>query len=951
MERFGSTFYRGFSVKSIFMFIAVVFITTLLWVTFGNSATAHAADASWSGDTIIYDGHGFTKATDYNDASDTIPSGATVYQTPPQVTAGSDARKIFIIYFTSGVDPPKAEKAKYVEFTVSSSQALSEPKNSRDITLTTKDAEDLAETSSCSVGGIGWIICPVSVYIAEGMDWAFTELSKLIAVQPSVLSDPNNSMYVAWNVMRNIANVAFVIAFLIIIYSQLTSFGVSNYGLKKLIPRLIIAAILVNVSFIVSAIAIDISNILGYSIQNVFNAIREDMFHITNDNFAGVNDSPWTTITAVVLSGGGLIGGAYFVASGSLYMLVPLLIGLILTLIFVIIVLAARQAIIVILVIIAPIAFVANLLPNTEKWFEKWKDLFVTMLIFFPAFSLVFGGSQLAGQLIIQNAGDNIVMVIFGMAVQIAPLVITPLLLKLSGSLLGRIAQIANNPSKGILDRSKNWAGARGELTKQRNMDKGVTGNPLTWGNGLVQGSEFRKKRLQDRTNMYKQKADNKYHASNEYGEIHEEMHGAELDKQRIDSQHASHIGSKVNARGTSLNLKTIELENAKVSAERTTAQTSEMLSGYRAGNYETQGNVRLTALQKTMAENVIQTAAWKQGEQNNQYAQQRNISSRMRNDSSLLDIAQGYGDSELQLIGRERAQAAAVATITKLNKDARDNVITLMETQAVEAQMSVKDYAIKNVFTKAISDDAGLRSQVSRTQLEAALEVAAADGQVSVFDDARANKYVDQDIVDAVVARNVGNMKSKGGFHIQADPNLSLQRYIEAFNNGDLSKGTSLEDVEQAFVQDQKIARLGTLSNTTSTNLAGMKYGAFERLAKEISGPDSLLNAIPLGPDGKPASKNDRDMVQKIFESLRGALDDPSTRASITDRLAYARNIEEAVRAKFFPQVEATKLSEQERVVPGGGERPSSMEDVGTIPTADIDPTDGSPSDTPPPK
>ena len=579
MERFTSTLRRGSSAQSIFSFVLVVIITTLLWVIIG-SQTAHAADAAWSGNGIIHANHGYNLVTDFKDTTNTIPSGATVYQTPPQIDTNDD-KKVFILYFTSGVDPPTATSAKYVEFAYSETDGLSDPQNKKDVTLTVKGTED--EISSCSVSGIGWIICPVSVFLAEAMDNVFNILSSMIKVQPSVLGDQNNGMYIAWNIMRNIANIAFVIVFLIIIYSQLTSFGVSNYGLKKLIPRLIIAAILVNVSFIVSAIAIDISNILGYSIQDVFNTIREDAINITDDNFDGVNqtmDNPWSQLTALILAGGGVYAGVTYAAAGGLYMLIPILLGLILTLIFVVIVLAARQAIIIILVIISPLAFVANLLPNTEKWFEKWKDLFFTMLMFFPAFSLVFGGSQLAGQLIIQNAGGNIVTVLFGMAVQIAPLVITPLLLKFSGSLLGRIAQIANNPTRGVLDRNKNWASSRAEHAKQQNISKGARWyNPASYGAGLVKNSDFRKRRLQDRTNQFKQDGDNLYHKSDEYKKIHENMTGSELDRDKIQNRNAAHIEGLKTTPGSSLYDRAINTQASKENLEAATNRTNEHLN------------------------------------------------------------------------------------------------------------------------------------------------------------------------------------------------------------------------------------------------------------------------------------------------------------------------------------------------------------------------------------
>ena len=118
-----------------------------------------------------------------------------------------------------------------------------------------------------------------------------------------------------------------------------------------------------------------------------------------------------TDVTATILSNGAVIGGtaiALNMGTELLPMLVPILVGAGLAILLALLIMAARQALIMILVIISPLAFVCYLLPGTEEWFEKWKKSFTTMLVFFPAFALVFGGSQLAGMLIIQNAtGSN----------------------------------------------------------------------------------------------------------------------------------------------------------------------------------------------------------------------------------------------------------------------------------------------------------------------------------------------------------------------------------------------------------------------------------------------------------------------------------------------------------------------------------------------------------------
>jgi hypothetical protein len=444
-----------------------------------------------------------------------------------------------------------------------------------------------------------------------------------------------------------------------------------------------------------------------------------------------------------------------------------------------------------------------------------------------------------------------------------------------------------------------------------------------------------------------KQMADNRFHETKKYHKLHEEAQGADLDKQRIENTNTAITQRAMSKDGSVLNIKAVELDAAKTTAERTSAQTASMLSGYRTGNYNTQDNAHLEELQRTMAENVIQTAAWQQGNENNQYVQKRNISNRMRTDQALLDNAQGYGTAELQEIGRERAQASAVATLTKLNQDARGNIITLMQTEAVESKMTVPVYARNKIFDLAKSSDPAERSQVSKNRLEAALEIMAQDGQMSVFDDAARNEYIDQGLIDAVVARNTPTFKQKGGFHTQAKPELRLQRYLEAFNQGDRSKGSTEQAVRDQFEIDLSIARLDTLSNTTAEHFKDVKAGTFGNYADEMH---TLLDAVDIvkKQNKNVLPENLELTLDKIHEAFRGALGDEQTRLGMTDRLAPARIIENTLRERFYPDAPILNLTEAEREQAGGGKiGPTEINpNIGNV-----DPTAGSPSDTGPPK
>ena len=55
-----------------------------------------------------------------------------------------------------------------------------------------------------------------------------------------------------------------------------------------------------------------------------------------------------------------------------------------------------RQIALMALVIISPVAFAMYMLPNTKELADKWKDMFVRLLIVYPMFTAVWGAAHLA---------------------------------------------------------------------------------------------------------------------------------------------------------------------------------------------------------------------------------------------------------------------------------------------------------------------------------------------------------------------------------------------------------------------------------------------------------------------------------------------------------------------------------------------------------------------------
>lgn len=296
--------------------------------------------------------------------------------------------------------------------------------------------------SSCGIDGIGWIICPVMGFLAGISDTAFGFLSDaFLATDIKFLNtDSDSPTYAAWNVMRSFANVAFVIAFLFIIFSQLTSVGVSNYGVKKLLPRLVIAAILVNISFFICQIAVDLSNILGYSLKQLFDGIGTQIQ--PNSPMSGDATGNGFGIAAIVA--GVLVGGVtlIFAATG------PVILAAVLALLMIVLILMARTALIVLLIVVSPLAFVAFLLPNTEDWFKKWYKLLFALLLLFPIIAVVFGASSLAAKVLFDAANGDAMQQVIAVGVAAVPLFIVPSLLKgalgATGQLGAKLSGLAN---------------------------------------------------------------------------------------------------------------------------------------------------------------------------------------------------------------------------------------------------------------------------------------------------------------------------------------------------------------------------------------------------------------------------------------------------------------------------------------------------------------------------
>lgn len=361
---------------------------------------------------------------------------------------------------------------------------------------------DDGEEAACGIeGGLGWVLCPIIRTMANIGDGLFGYMADSFLSMPATLfdqaSEEGKAMFSAWSRFRDMANIAFVIFFLFIIYSQLvggsrgggagaeiTGGMLSNYGVKKLLPRVIVSAVLINVSFWLCAIAIDLSNIIGYGSKSLFDTISntpEIQSAVSADN-QGLG---WTSIALVVIAGA--------VVWINLAALMGLLGLSIVALIVVVVTLLIRKALIILLIAIAPIAIVAYMLPNTKSWFDKWRKTFMTLLMVFPVIGVVFGASSLASIIVQATAGsDDNMTKILGASIAVLPLIAVPTIIKGSLATIGQLGakingvgdRLGGKASSKVADRVN--SGRYGEIRAARAAGKQRRRINRRVGNGLA---------------------------------------------------------------------------------------------------------------------------------------------------------------------------------------------------------------------------------------------------------------------------------------------------------------------------------------------------------------------------------------------------------------------------------------------------------------------------------
>lgn len=313
--------------------------------------------------------------------------------------------------------------------------------------------------------GFNWIICPI-FHMVEGVTNMFTAMvNSMLTTNTCPIfggssctgPNPSTSNYYeeAWSSMRNIALVFIIIVGLVMIIAQaIGSKAVDAYTIKSVLPRLLIAAIFISLSWILLEFLVNITNVLGGGIKSLIYAPFSSLSLISH---AGSG----ATTASVILGAGGILAIVTFVFNPILLLLMAL--SVLLSLLLGFLVLTLRQLLIVALIIFAPIAIASYTLPNTKKLFSTWWDWFFKMLLMYPIIMgfIALGQVFAAVSFQVGSSSSNPMYYLIAIIAEILPLFMLPMTFKLAGGAMSAIGQ-------GVMAMGKKPKAA---LAKRRNAE------------------------------------------------------------------------------------------------------------------------------------------------------------------------------------------------------------------------------------------------------------------------------------------------------------------------------------------------------------------------------------------------------------------------------------------------------------------------------------------------
>ncbi len=358
---------------------------------------------------------------------------------------------------------------------VTKTEAVEMPEEDLAGTLAGEDTEGAKSESNCMNSGagesLGWVICPILSVLSGAADTIYDDfVDPALRVNPQLFTysddEGGSATRQGWEIFRGFANAIFILLLIVVIFSQLTGIGIDNYGIKKILPKIIVAAILINLSYWICLLFVDLSDVIGNAMQRLLNGMADAIEMPNNIGGISLGGVTFGLVTGAgilgVLAGGiwssGLMAGG---GMGILVMLVTSAISIVVALLFLFLLLAAREAAIVVLTMIAPVAIVCYMLPNTKNYFDRWLKLGGGLLLVYPICGLLVGGGNFVSKVLLAaGAGEEGFFSAFvAMIVGIVPIFFIPMVLRNSFQAAGNLGARITNMGQRLGNRASGAVG------------------------------------------------------------------------------------------------------------------------------------------------------------------------------------------------------------------------------------------------------------------------------------------------------------------------------------------------------------------------------------------------------------------------------------------------------------------------------------------------------------
>lgn len=269
--------------------------------------------------------------------------------------------------------------------------------------------------------------------------------------------------YSAWKTFRNIALGLVVIAGLVIVISQALGLEILDaYTIRKTLPRVLVATVAITLSWPLMRFAVELSNDLGFGIRRL---IYAPFIGFNSELHLSLAQSGALTILAGI--GGyfaGFLGLMTLAGTAALALLVAF------------IVLILRQIAIIMLIVFAPIAIVAYVLPNTQKYYKFWWESFSKALLMFPLIVAFIAIGRVFSQVALKQ-GDGLLSQMIAFVAYFAPYFAIAFTFRFAGGVLSQLGGFVNDRSRGGFDRLRKIRGQQLDRRTQAFGQKFKTGD------------------------------------------------------------------------------------------------------------------------------------------------------------------------------------------------------------------------------------------------------------------------------------------------------------------------------------------------------------------------------------------------------------------------------------------------------------------------------------------